>query len=276
MTAKFNYLSLRLFRHFTPRWLAHFLLRHSLIIRPGFETRQPTERVKQYQAFLGRFGRSMQGQSILDFGYGGNFALACELLRAGAAHVSLLDKFAPPDDAYNRPLLQLYPEYLAVINGQVRPRPERIILLENDLGELAEQPDRTRYDIVLSSSVYEHLDDVDGITRSLAMLTKPSGCQVHFIDLRDHYFKYPFEMLTFSEKVWKTWLNPGSNLNRFRFKDYQRIFENYFGETQLDILERDQENFEKARPRIDPAFLTGDPDIDAVTLLQAYLASPTS
>ncbi len=276
MTAKFSYLSLRLFRHFTPRWLAHFLLRHSLIIRPGFETRQPTERVKQYQAFLGRFGRSMQSQSILDFGYGGNFALACELLRAGAAHVSLLDKFAPPDDTYNRPLLQQYPEYLAVVNGQVRPRPERIVLLENDLRELAEQPDRTRYDIVLSSSVYEHLDDVDGITRSLAMLTKPGGCQVHFIDLRDHYFKYPFEMLTFSEKVWKTWLNPGSNLNRFRLKDYQRIFENYFGETQLDILERDLENFEKARPRIDPAFLTGDPGIDAVTLLQAYLASPTS
>ena len=83
-------------------------------------------------------------------------------------------------------------------------------------------------DLVLSTSVYEHLDDVDGITQALAKLTAPDGAQLHFVDLRDHYFKYPFEMLKFSEAVWRNFLNPTSNLNRFRLPDYRRIFEKLF------------------------------------------------
>ena len=276
MTMKFRYLSLRLIRHFMPRSLTHFLLRHNLVIQPGYETRQPAERVTQYQTVLEQFGRTLQGQSILNFGYGGNFALACGLLQAGASHVTLLDKFAPPDDHFNQPLLAKFPQYLALVNGQVRPRSEVITLSDDDLHNVAEQPDRTRYDIVLSSSVYEHLDDVDGITRSMALLTKPEGCQVHYIDLRDHYFKYPFEMLTFSEKTWKTWLNPGSNLNRFRLNDYRCTFEHYYAETHLEVLERDLANFEQARGRIDPKFLIGDPEVDAVTLLLVFVATPAS
>lgn len=274
MTAKFSYISLRVARHFTPRWLAHFLLRRSLIIRPGYETRQPMERVGQYQRILEKFGRSLQDQRILDFGYGGNFALACGLLQAGAAQVTLLDKYAPPENYFNQPLLTKYPDYLTSENGQVRPRNEQIILLEDDLEQTAGQPDRTCYDIILSSSVYEHLDDVPGITRCLARLTRPDGCQIHFIDLRDHYFKFPFEMLTFSEKTWKAWLNPGSNLNRYRYQDYERVFSESFAKTQLDVQERDVEKFNQVRSRIDPRFLTGDASIDSITQLQVYVAEP--
>lgn len=269
-----KYITLRFARHMLPHSLAHFLLRHNLIIRPGYETRAPEERIHQYRQVLEANGRSFTGQSILNFGYGGNFALACGLLQAGARQVTLVDKYAAPDNHYNQGLLPKYERYLTIQAGQVLPRQEFICLVDDDIHELAAQPNPIRFDIVLSSSVYEHLDEVDEITRSLAALTSPSGCQVHFIDLRDHYFKYPFEMLTFSERTWKRWLNPGSNLNRLRSKDYRAVFESYFNQVKIVVLEQDREAFSCIRDRIRPEFLTGDAEIDSVTQLQVYASDP--
>jgi 2-polyprenyl-3-methyl-5-hydroxy-6-metoxy-1,4-benzoquinol methylase len=257
-----------------PRSLVHFLLRNNLIIRPGFETRAPQETAERYQKTLAEIGRSLAGQRILNFGYGGNFALACSLLQLGASHVTLIDKFAAPDNHRNRRLLSEFEQYLILDNGQVIPRREYIELYEADIHEVAAQGELAPFDIVLSSSVYEHLEDVDGITRSLSKLTGPAGCQIHFIDLRDHYFKYPFEMLTFSDQTWNNWLCPGSHLNRYRLNDYLHIFAKYFRETRPVILERDLINFEHTRSRIQHQYLTGDPQIDAVTLLQIYASAP--
>jgi hypothetical protein len=254
--------------------MVHFLLRYNLIIRPGFETRSPEERIKMYCGILEQAGRSVVGQKILNFGYGGNFALACGLLQAGASQITLVDKFAPPDNHFNRKLLPVYEKYLTVQDGLVTPRPEYIDLVEADIHEMAEQSQPPLFDIVLSSSVYEHLNSVDQITRSLAVLTKPTGCQVHFIDLRDHYFKFPFEMLTFSDETWEKWLNPGSNLNRLRTKDYRSIFEGYFRQVDIGVLERDLAGFQRVQNRILPKYLTGDTQIDAITLLQVYAEQP--
>jgi len=126
-------------------------------------------------------------------------------------------------------------------------------------------------DLVLSNSVYEHLSDVDQITKALARLTKTAGVQLHFVDLRDHYFKFPFEMLTYSEKTWRNWLNPTSNLNRNRLLDYQKIFERYFNQVDISVLERDLDSYHKVEHRIRSEFLTGNPEIDSVTLIQFLL-----
>jgi len=131
-------------------------------------------------------------------------------------------------------------------------------------------------DLVLSSSVYEHLDDVEGITEALATHTVAGGAQLHFIDLRDHFFKYPFEMLCYSEATWSNWLNPTSNHNRYRLLDYERVFKTYFQEVKVKVTGSDPAAFEKARRRIRPEFLSGDPAIDAVTLATVYVALPKS
>jgi hypothetical protein len=261
-----DYLLLRLARHFMPQSIAHLLLKKNFIIHPGAETRTPLEAVDRYQKTLKGVGRTVTDQRILDFGYGGNFSLACGLLEAGASHVTLVDKYALPDHHSNQRLLPTFEKYLIMENGQVTPRPDFIDLYT----ELQPSPNFNLqpFDLVLSNSVYEHLDDVDRITRTLAELTKQNGCQLHFVDLRDHYFKYPFEMLTFSENAWKRWFNPGSNLNRMRIPDYVKIFEKYFKQVGLTILEHDREHFERTRSRIKPAFLTGDPQIDSATLIQ--------
>jgi len=129
-------------------------------------------------------------------------------------------------------------------------------------------------DYALSTSVYEHLDDVDGITRALAKLTASQGAHLHFVDLRDHYFKLPFAMLAYSERFWKGFLNPTSNLNRFRLTNYRDVFDAYFQKVNITVLERLEDKFRVARSRIRPEFLTGDEAVDSVTLIHVFAEFP--
>ena len=271
---KLNYLILRLLRHFIPESLARFLLKRRWIIKPGLESNNPPAAVSQYIEALTGTGRSLKGKRILVFGYGGRFAVGVELLRRGAAHVVLCDHFVLLDKERNLELLPEYADYLLPENDDVKPRPEFITLLHGDIREQAIQNQISEVDVVLSTSVYEHLDDVDGITQSLAKLTAPDGAQLHFVDLRDHYFKYPFEMLKFSDAVWRNFLNPTSNLNRFRLPDYRRIFEKLFTYVTVNILERRELEFNSARSRIRHEFLTDDAAVDSVTLISIYSQNP--
>lgn len=253
-----------------PERLTRFLLRRGLFIRPGLETREPASAVARYREALEARGASLNGKRVLVFGYGGNFAIGAELLRAGASHIVLLDRFAPPDDRRNRELVRLYPDYFILQNGQVKTADVFITLIHDDVKNVHVE----KFDLVLSSSVYEHLDDVDGLTAALSSLTAPNGIHIHYVDLRDHYFKLPFEMLKFSEQIWKTWLNPTSNLNRFRLRDYQRVFDAYFSDVTINVLAREPEAFAHIRSRIRPEFLTGDDAHDTVTLIEVMASKP--
>jgi SAM-dependent methyltransferase len=265
-----RYLILRLIRHFLPESVTRFLLRRGLIIRPGLETREPASAVTRYRDALETRGTSLTGKRVLVFGYGGNFAVGAELLRAGARHIVLLDRFAPPDDRRNRELVRAYPDYFSLDGEQVVTDEAFITLIHDDVKNVRAE----KFDLVLSSSVYEHLDDVDGLTKALAALTAPSGIHIHYVDLRDHYFKLPFEMLKFSEQTWKRWLNPTSNLNRFRLRDYQHVFETYFSKVEVNVLAREPKTFAKAKSKIRPEFLTGDEAHDTVTLIEIVASQP--
>jgi hypothetical protein len=269
-----RYLILRLVRHFIPEDIARFLLKHRWIIRPGLESSDPLAAVDQYMKALAQYGKSIQGQRILVFGYGGRFAVGVELLRRGAAHVVLCDHFVLLDSERNLELLPKYSDYLLLENDEVMPRPEHITLRHGDIRDAKFQAEIPAVDLVLSTSVYEHLDDVEGITSALAKLTAPRGAHLHFVDLRDHYFKYPFEMLAYSEATWKNFLNPTSNLNRYRVPSYQRIFQKYFEQVKINVLARQEDEFKQAGHRIRPEFLTGDLSIDSTTLIQLFTETP--
>ena len=265
-----RYLTLRLIRHFMPESVARFLLKRRLIIRPGLESSDPLAAVDQYMKALAQHEKSILGKRILVFGYGGRFAVGVELLKQGAAHVVLCDHFVLLDHERNLELLPKYDGYLRMQNNEVMPIPEHITLLHGDIRDAEIQSQIPAVDLVLSTSVYEHLDDVDGITAALAKLTVPQGAHVHFVDLRDHYFKYPFEMLAYSEAIWKNFLNPSSNLNRYRLPDYRRIFEKYFGQTVIHIIARQENELNQMGRRIRPEFLTGDLSVDSTTLIQIF------
>jgi hypothetical protein len=273
-TVNFQYLLLRLLRHFMPESLARFLLKRRWIIRPGLESNDPLAAVQQYMQVLGAHGRSVAGKRILLFGYGGRFAVGAELLKHGASHVVLCDHYVLLDHERNSELLPYYSAYLMEANQTVKPDPHFITLLHGDIRDSVIQLQVEPVDLVLSTSVYEHLSDVNGITRALSRLTVAEGAQLHFVDLRDHYFKYPFEMLRFSEWIWKTFLNPTSNLNRLRVPDYQNIFQKYFGRVEVHVLAREEDEFRRAKPHIRPEFLTHDLLVDSVTLIHIFSEIP--
>ncbi len=259
-----------------PERLTRFLLLHSIVINAGLETTDAKAAAQRYIDVLSKRGQSIKGKRVLVFGYGGRFDVGIALLEAEAGHVTLCEKYAPPDDKHNAELVQLYPRYLRLEGGWPRPRPESMTLLHVDIRDLHASAELPPFDCVFTSSVYEHLDDVDGITSALASLTTPDGLQIHYVDLRDHFFKYPFEMLTFSEKLWRRWLNPTSNHNRFRLWHYRHVFEKYFKKVEIDVLERDEAAFERMRGRIRPEFISGNLQDDSVTLILATAAHPRS
>ena len=269
-----RYLLLRLIRHFMPEGLARFLLKRRWIIKPGLESTDPFAASQRYVETLAAQGISIQGRRVLVFGYGGRFAVGVDLLKRGAAHVILCDHFVLLDTERNRELLPDYVMYLKEEQAEVQPRGEFITLLHGDIREESIQRRITQADVILSTSVYEHLDDVPGLTKALANLTAPGGIHLHFVDLRDHFFKYPFEMLKYSEHVWRNFLNPTSNLNRYRFNDYKRVFESNFVKVEFTVLERLMEEFHKAKDRIRPEFKTGKDDVDAVTLIHVVAREP--
>jgi SAM-dependent methyltransferase len=270
------YLIPRLIRHFLPEKLVRALLLRSVIIRPGLETSNPFAAVQRYVEVLAKRGLSLRGKRVLVFGYGGRFDLGFGLLKEGAAHVILCDKYAPPDEVHNQRMFAAEGNYFVRNSEGLRPHPAWMTLLESDIRDLEPRPEIEPVDLVVSSSVYEHLDDVEGITSALARLTRPDGTHIHFVDLRDHFFKYPFEMLRFSESVWRKWLNPSSNHNRYRLWDYRRVFESYFGQVEIKVLHRDEEAFRKLTPYVRPEFVSGDPNEDAVTLIQVIATKPLS
>lgn len=269
-----RYILLRVVRRFLPEPLTRFLLLRGWIIRPGLETSDPSAAVRRYADVLSARGLTLRGKRVLVFGYGGRFDIGLEFLKAGAAHVVLCDKYAAPDEAHNRALYSTAPQYFVLENGRVRPRTEAMALLQADIRDVQARGMLEPVDVVVSVSVYEHLDDVEGITRALAALTRTDGVQVHFVDLRDHYFKYPFEMLTFSEGVWRKWLNPTSNHNRYRLWDYRRAFESSFNQVEIEILQRDEAAFRKVLPRVRAEFVSGDMEEDAVTLILVAARQP--
>ena len=259
-----DYLPLRVVRRHLPDDIVRTLLRRRIIIKPGLETTAPAEAIQRFLDAITSAGEIIGGKRVLIFGYGGNFGVGLGLLQAGARHVVLVDPYAKPDRWVNLALARAGSPYLQAIGPDVTPVPEYLTVVDASLSRYLADGG-SQVDIVLSNSVLEHVVDMVGTAGDLARVTVPGGRQFHFVDLRDHYFKYPFEMLCHSDKVWRGVLNPGSNLNRLRARDYERIFSANFSSVTVTPLAWDFQSFRKAHRRIRPEFLTGDEQHDAIT-----------
>jgi SAM-dependent methyltransferase len=272
-----DYLVLRLIRRHLPDRAIRALLRRRLFIRPGLETRAPPLAARRFLDTLKAAGETVAGRRVMIFGYGGRFDVGVRLLRAGARHMVLVDPFATP-----LPSARLDPEsvagpYLTVSGSTVVPDPQWFTVVPAPLRTYLGKGGAP-VDLVLSNSVLEHVDDLAGTAADLARVTAPGGQNFHFIDLRDHFFKHPFEMLCYSERQWRQFLNPGSNLNRLRAWDYERLFSDSFGRVRVEAYYSNLPAFRAARHRIRPEFLSGDEHRDAVThvLLRASQPSPAT
>lgn len=268
------YLVPRVIRHFLPERIVRFMLLRSIIIKPGLETVDPQGAVQRYLDVLNSRQVSLRGKRVLVFGYGGRFDIGVGLLDAGARYVVLCDRYARPDQRHNEVLQRSHPEYINADGGSWRLSPKHMGLVEGDIRSLAPPDAGQRFDLVISTSVYEHVDAALGVTKALTRWTNENGLHIHFVDLRDHYFRYPFEMLKFSERVWKSFLNPTSNHNRLRLWDYRQIFEACFADVEVEVLARDEAAFAQARPEIRPEFISGTAAEDTASLIRIVARRP--
>jgi SAM-dependent methyltransferase len=267
-----DYLALRLVRHYLPDRAVYLLLHRGFIIRAGIETSAPAAAIRRFLDAIDGAGETVVARRILIFGYGGRFDVAVALLRAGARHVVLVDPYAAPMPV-SASLASAGSPFLQMAGPRAVPAPEWLTVIRAPLREYLSNGGGP-VDMVLSNSVLEHVDDPAGAVADLARVTAPGGQHFHFIDLRDHFFKYPFEMLCYSEGSWRKFLNPGSNLNRLRVWDYERLFSSSFPRVTVQVRHSDLPAFRATRSRIRPEFLSGDENRDAVTqiLLRASLA----
>ena len=240
----------------------------SIIISPGIETTDPAKAAGIYGSLLQRFARSIENNSIAIFGYGGSYGLAAELLSRGASHVALIDLRENPNEVANRTAYSKHPDFFNQENGRIIPKKKHISVHHCDI--LDEPPLFEPVDLLLSSSVLEHVPNLETILKSLNTLIKSDGAQLHRVDLSDHIRNYPFEMLTYSEYVWKNFLNPPSNLNRLRLWDYENVFTDLFSKVELNIEGRNLEEFRNYKQKILPEFLSGSDVNDSVIGISIY------
>lgn len=271
--ASVNYVALRLLRRFLPKQVIQWMMRFSFGIEPGLETREPELAAERYESALQSHGKTFQQKRVMVLGYGGFFGLAVSVLDRGAKHVLLLDPYADLKHKDNQNLARSNSNYLTLKGNQTLPNPDWITTLRMHVTDYVDT-DPNPVDLIISSSVYEHLPNPGQITTRLARVTAENGDHVHIIDLRDHYFKFPFEMLCYSRATWERLLNPSSNLNRLRLWEYESVFKQYFENVQVDILTEDRKSFRSIRERIRPEFLSGDETVDSASKIQVFASKP--
>jgi hypothetical protein len=249
-------------------------MRVGLLIQPGLETRHPHAAAKRYLKVLEKQDKTLKGKRILVLGYGGYLGLGDALLKMGAKHVTLLDPYARSYERENLRLATKSNPFISSVGKQVIPNPDYLTLHHKPINEVSLEA-RERVDYVLSSSVYEHLTHPLEVTRHLSNWTNADGSHIHFIDLRDHFFRYPFEMLSYSEATWRKFLNPSSHLNRFRIWSYEAIFQQVFEKVNLEIVEHDFQAYRKNVHRIRQEYISGDENRDAATKITIFASLPT-
>jgi hypothetical protein len=268
-----GYIIPRIIRRYLPSPMINMAKRLQLGIIPGLETRDPDAAADRYQEVLQANGKDWNEKSVLILGYGGFLGLGLEILTRGAKHVILVDPFAQVDNRANRKLLEKYLPYLTIQGKEVLPRREWVTLVHEEIHHHDFRPDRP-IDLFLSSSVLEHVSALDSLLNDLSKITSRSGFHIHYVDLRDHYFKYPFEMLCYSEEIWKGILEPPSHLNRFRLWDYKENFNRYFQQANVETIEQDRHSFGLVKSRIRPEFLSGIEDQDCATRILITASHP--
>jgi hypothetical protein len=247
--------------------------RRGFVISASTETEDPNLAVQRYERELARFGISVKNHRVMVFGYGDYFGIAVSLLRREAGHVYLCDKYTTPDNRKNFDLYETFPEYFLERNGIILPDSEHITLINQDIRTYVQHTGDLEVDIIFSSAVLEHVEDVEETISALAGITAPDGMHVHFVDLRDHYFKYPFQMLVYTKNIWDRFLK-ANHLNRLRLGDYEIAFNRYFDNVQCRILKSDLDSYLKVKEIIRPEFITGNDQIDSATLIVILASKP--
>lgn len=119
-------------------------------------------------------------------------------------------------------------------------------------------------EVIVSNSVLEHVRDPLDAFRQCWRVLAPGGVMLHQVDYRDHFFKYPFHFLTFSQGMWDNLLNPG-DLPRHRLDDHLDDLARAGFDARVLERQTDPRALAAVAPFLDPAFARRDRDMLATT-----------
>ncbi|RJP75630.1 MAG: SAM-dependent methyltransferase [Desulfobacteraceae bacterium] len=120
--------------------------------------------------------------------------------------------------------------------------PPDVELLDN-LWENTGLPDGS-VDLIFSASVLEHIRHPEAVLSESARILRPDGYMINYVDLRDHFSNYPFEMFKYSERMWNllTKQSGGAGYqNRWRISHWKRALENAGFSSQTIPLKKKNE-----------------------------------
>ncbi len=190
-----------------------------------------------YRRALERIGATLQDKVVLEIGAGPNLGTAFAFLLHGAGQVVGND--------IGRVTEVMSQEYADIIrflvklssgrpaaalvgiaepggdNGLLRLAPQRYTALPYTPAEAINLPD-DGVDLVVSTSVLEHVMKPREVLAHTFRLLKPGGVAIHSVDLRDH--ANPGLPLAFLERSREEY-TPGGTENRVRAADYLALFE---------------------------------------------------
>ncbi len=176
---------------------------------------------------------TMKGKTIMELGSGNSFINAYNFLMNGAKKVVLVDKFSryteskKQKDFFQNEINFIKQKYktnnLKFIQNK-KVNKNKIQFIEGDISDLKF---KSKYDLIISISVLEHVKNIKGTIKKLSEILKPKGLMYHKIDLRDHYnFNKPFKFYKYSNWTWNNLLTKEgvSYTNRLKINEYNNIF----------------------------------------------------
>jgi SAM-dependent methyltransferase len=230
----------------------------------------PDQAFSQLKQCLDSIGVSLRGKHLLDVGSGRYARVALRMLAAGASRVSLVDLYAVSLDEPGHRLMLM--RDCAKLGLSPDAALSRLNVITGDIVRVPVPAPDLRADIAVSLATLEHVRDPLLVLAKCWEWLKPGGFTTHKIDLRDHSFDCPFEMLTLSDQVWDRYLNPkgGFQLNRWRVTDYlHAIHEVGFVEVGYEVLEKDETGLRRVLPRLNERFR--GISLDSLSVLGVHL-----
>lgn len=241
-------------------------LRGTVSIAESFPDRYAAEWTERLQ----KLGISFEDRVVMEIGSGRYARGALRMLAAGAKRVTLVDMDGVPlTHPTHRALLEKDCAQLGIRLDDALSRLELVI---GDFTQIVPNPGQ-HVDLAISNAVLEHVQEPEKILRHCRAWLNPGGFTGHLIDLRDHNlaFRYPFEMLTYSDQVWRRYLDlKGSfHLNRWRAPDYLAALEHVgFARIGYETVETDPQALSQCIDRIIPRFKNASEE--QLAILQAF------
>ena len=253
--------------YITLRIIRKFLLRDNLLkslerVIPYYKTNQnqlnPEPIVEQYLHNLSIANISVKGEkSILEIGVGATNSIGYEMVaREKDLCYFCYEPYAKFDEKRDKEIFKSIAEGKSINFQSIESRVRRIQSLDA-IGDKS-------VDVILSNSVLEHVADMGKLITDLQRVLKKGGCMLHLIDYRDHFFKYPFHFLKFSEKSWNKFLNPG-DLPRWRIDDHMNIFKQYDYKVHILGTKREEGAFQQIKSKIHPEFSKNNEQMLSIT-----------